>query len=314
MGHTLDVIHTRRINSLSCEKTNKIMKLILLILFILSSSLTHAQSTVERINKTQSYGELPIIEAKLQKDCGRIFWTWDGKQFSRLDYKAPAGTILNIRKAAYAEVDSQTKHAWKLACTTSPLLPGDTLIDYNLARLAFADSTKDQLQAWHSVSIDFLKEITDKRLEEEKTRVKLLESRIMIEIQFTPEGVPFEAYESRMDYRKNCKTIPYYGQDIELYTAHWSNDSTLYVPDPWELINDRMRPIDGLKQEWLQTDTIYVMMQKHFKLAIRAYMKEEECAKQSEIHNVKYYTIPYYYRDKAAWDELYRRRLEMLNR
>lgn len=260
----------------------------------------------------QSYADLPIIEATTFKTTGECFWVWTGKAFRRTKHTAPAGTTIRLHQPTLAVVNNEVENVWRFATTATTLQVGDTVVDYKLLRLALPDATCAELTAWQRQSTEVLASITAKRLEEEKNQVRLIESTWRIEVQFTPEGIPFQAFQHNIDYAENAEDAPYYGQFMELYTAYWSNDTTRYRPDNWEIISDQDRPLP-LERQWLQTDTIYVLMQSIHKLGIRAYMLEEECRKQAEIYHTNYYAVPYFYRNKASYDELYRRRLAKLN-
>ncbi|MDR0364152.1 MAG: hypothetical protein LBH92_03940 [Bacteroidales bacterium] len=131
---------------------------------------------------------------------------------------------------------------------------------------------------------------------------------------FDKAGTPVKIYADAMDAIHFCSNQPYSNQQINLYyfkiqdTALWEPNSKMSQDNVWNP--------EPLTDKFLAVDTVYLVMQKNFNLADRAYTftRLEEFTKYVENHNPEYLKIPYYYRDKRSFDEVYRIKKQRLQK
>ena len=123
----------------------------------------------------------------------------------------------------------------------------------------------------------------------------------------TTTGKPIKAYQEPIDYIHFIGVNkPYREQDINLHYMR-IKDTTQWEPNSKMLQDNAYNP-EALSDKFLSIDTIYVVMQQHFNLADRAYTfsRLEDCIKYADKFKLEYIKIPYYYRDKRSYDEVYR--------
>lgn len=108
------------------------------------------------------------------------------------------------------------------------------------------------------------------------------------------------------------RVMPMYSnQEINLY---YCRVDTGWQPTSRDVQEDYNHP-QGLSDKFLAKKTVYLVMQSHFKLGLKIYDNKEECQKYVDSRGDGIPTVlevPYYYRVKKSYDELWRIRAKQL--
>lgn len=124
-----------------------------------------------------------------------------------------------------------------------------------------------------------------------------------IYVVFKKDADPVKAYSNDEDYYTFVENKPYFAQEVKLH----SQDSTAWKPSDKLLIDDVYYP-EELPEKFLAKKTVYVVMQKQNNLADAVFTNLEDCKKYADNWQEKYVEVPYFYRNKASYDEVIRLR------
>jgi hypothetical protein len=128
---------------------------------------------------------------------------------------------------------------------------------------------------------------------------------------YNSDGDPVKVYQKAEDYIHFInKNKQYSEQDARLY---YQEDTTTWQPTSAMLADELQNP-DPLTDKFLAKKTIYLVMQSNFYLVDRAYLNLDDGQKYIDNFKLKYIEVPYYYRNKQSYDELYRIKKNRLNK
>jgi len=124
-----------------------------------------------------------------------------------------------------------------------------------------------------------------------------------IYVVLNKDAEPVKAYSNDEDYYTFVENRPYFAQEVKLY----SQDSVVWKPSDKLLIDDVYYP-EELPEKFLAKKTVYVVMQKLNNLADAVFTNLEDCKKYADNWQERYVEVPYFYRNKASYDEVIRLR------
>lgn len=81
--------------------------------------------------------------------------------------------------------------------------------------------------------------------------------------------------------------------------VYFTPDSTQWYKPCNDTFDDVFQP-EPLEDKYLAKDSIYVVKQKHFYFADRAYLSLEECKIYADNWKETYVKVPYFYRDEDS--------------
>jgi len=125
-----------------------------------------------------------------------------------------------------------------------------------------------------------------------------------IHVVFRKDGDPVRAYSNDIDYYTFIKNKPYWAQEVKL---QYYSDSSEWKPSDKLLIDDIYYP-EELSEKFLMKKTVYVTIQKYNNLASMIFSNLEDCKRYADNWSERYIEIPYFYRNKASYDEVIRLR------
>ncbi len=131
-------------------------------------------------------------------------------------------------------------------------------------------------------------------------------------VVFDAKGKPVKVYANVEDCIDFCSTHQQYNnQQVNLY---YTPDSTAYEPSATMLQDELYNPTP-LTDKYLAQKKVYVVLQSNFTfLADRVYMNLAEGKSYIDNFKLTVVELPYYYRNKASYDEIYRQKRAKLKK
>jgi len=122
-------------------------------------------------------------------------------------------------------------------------------------------------------------------------------------VVFDKQHKPVKVYAASEDCIRFCSRTGYSNQQVNLY---FHADSSEWHPSNAIALDDRQNP-QSLNDASLSKKSVQVVMQKNFDtMADRAYLDATEAAKYAQNWKEKQIELPYLYRNKKSYDEVYR--------
>lgn len=122
-------------------------------------------------------------------------------------------------------------------------------------------------------------------------------------VVFDKQHKPVKVYAAVEDCMHFCSRTGYSNQQVNLY---FQVDSSEWHPSNTVALDDLQHP-QPLNDASLAKKSAYVIMQKNFDTMVdRVYLNATEAAKYAQNWKEKQIELPYLYRDKKSYDEVYR--------
>jgi hypothetical protein len=130
-------------------------------------------------------------------------------------------------------------------------------------------------------------------------------------VVFDKQHKAVKVYAAVEDCIRFCNLKGYSNQQVNLY---FRSDSSEWHPSNAIAIDDRQYP-QPINDVSLAKKSVQVVMQKNFDtMADRAYLDATEAAKYAQNWKEKQIELPYLYRDKKSYDEVYRIKRQRLKK
>lgn len=134
-------------------------------------------------------------------------------------------------------------------------------------------------------------------------------------IVYSKKDKPLKAYQMTEDCYEYCRANMETGVSNQQVNLHYGypSDSIFWQPSKEAILEDYMHPV-GLTDEYLEVDTVWVVMQEHFPIADRAYtrFRQKDCYEYANNNELQVIKLPYYKRCKRSYErimDIKRRRL-----
>lgn len=131
-------------------------------------------------------------------------------------------------------------------------------------------------------------------------------------VVFDASGKPVKVYSNVEDCINFCaKNQQYSNQQVNIY---YTPDSTSYEPSAAVLQEEITNPTP-LQDKYLAQKKVYVVLQRNFaSLADRVYMNITEGKSYIDNFKLTVVELPYFYRDKNSYDNLYKQKRAKLKK
>jgi hypothetical protein len=286
------------------------MRTLLLSLIITFSFAVQAQNEaiLAQIDSAKTYNQMPILHITTVRDAGKLKYRLVNGKVEQLNQKSLEGETFTLYFPAYTRCVSDPEMIYKMASTT-PIITDSTVLIYYLALMdysSFADGTV--LRRWREKYVNLFQK-QPKAKEAPKEIIGSSNAWVI----YDKDQKPVKVYANVGDCMQFINNKPFSNQQVNLIYCYIA-DTARWEPSMREVQEDYIHP-EMLSDKFLAQKTVYVVMQSHFKLALKIYDNKAYCQKYIDGRGDGVPTVlevPYFYRDKRSYDEIWRIREKRL--